>query len=172
MIRFICIMSVILLIIGCGTAVETISIPNGKITVVVDDSYFIGVNSGIIAKALYPHIYLRSGVSLTDGQLAHETLHCERQLAMGVSTWESTYVKSSSFRLTEELYGYRKQLDVDFPAPDSNAVHDAAWIAADSARNNAGLVEAHTITLLYNIPNLNQITVLNQLLSSVATPPG
>ncbi len=39
--------------------------------------------------------------------LAHERIHCERQLAIGVELWWQFYIKDYNFRYKEELLAHR-----------------------------------------------------------------
>lgn len=54
--------------------------------------------------------------NMTDGPdgalLAHESVHSERQLAMGVEDWFQAYYLDSMFRLAEETLAYRAQYQV------------------------------------------------------------
>lgn len=54
-------------------------------------------------------VYVPSGVTLNDHLIAHEQVHVERQLAMGVDNWWEEYLANPRFRLEEELAAYRGQ---------------------------------------------------------------
>lgn len=54
-------------------------------------------------------IYVPSGNELPPELIAHEEVHGERQLKMGVDAWWDEYIKSVSFRYEEELLAHRAE---------------------------------------------------------------
>ncbi len=69
------------------------------------------------AMAIHPFIFVRRHRLVDDGLMAHERLHCERQVAMGLLRWLWRYLTDTRFRYREELLGYRLELQIDDP-PD------------------------------------------------------
>jgi hypothetical protein len=51
-------------------------------------------------------IYNPSGLKLPPELVAHEIVHCERQLAMGVEAWWDRYLVDGQFRFEEELLAH------------------------------------------------------------------
>lgn len=68
----------------------------------------------------YGHkIYVPSGQPLAPELLAHELVHCERQLAIGVEKWWTLYLENASFRYEEELLAHRAEYQA-LMGPGSN----------------------------------------------------
>lgn len=59
--------------------------------------------------AYAPDIYVPSGRALPPELIAHESVHIERQLAMGVEKWWAMYLSSHEFRYEEELLAHRAE---------------------------------------------------------------
>lgn len=54
-------------------------------------------------------IYVTGRIPLQPAILAHELVHCERQIRMGVENWWSNYLVDKSFRYDEELLAHRAE---------------------------------------------------------------
>lgn len=52
-------------------------------------------------------IYVPSGVEIPPEILAHERIHCERQLAIGLDQWWDQYFFDKQFRLVEEVIAHQ-----------------------------------------------------------------
>ena len=54
----------------------------------------------------YGDIYNPSGLKLPPELIAHEKVHCERQIEMGVEAWWDCYLVDGAFRFNEELLAH------------------------------------------------------------------
>lgn len=52
-------------------------------------------------------IFVPSGKEIPPEILAHERIHCERQIKMGVETWWDQYLVDLKFRFDEELLAHK-----------------------------------------------------------------
>lgn len=59
--------------------------------------------------AMGDKIYVPSGIKLSPAIYAHELVHCDRQLKLGVETWWQKYVEDVNFRYWEELLAHRTE---------------------------------------------------------------
>ena len=55
----------------------------------------------------YPNIYYPSGGELPEYKIAHEMVHLNQQVRIGVKKWWTAFLNSSGFRLEQELEAYR-----------------------------------------------------------------
>lgn len=68
----------------------------------------MAANEGVIF-AYAPNIYVPSGASLPPELIAHESVHIQRQLAIGVELWWEKYLTDLPFRYEEELLAHRAE---------------------------------------------------------------
>lgn len=68
----------------------------------------MATNSGTIF-AFGEFIYVPSGKELPPELMAHELVHCERQLKQGVDEWWAQYLVDPDFRYHEELLAHRAE---------------------------------------------------------------
>lgn len=54
-------------------------------------------------------IFNPSGIEIPPELMAHEKIHGDRQLAMGVEAWWDRYLKDPDFRYEEELVAHRAE---------------------------------------------------------------
>ena len=54
-------------------------------------------------------IYVPSGNPLPPELLAHETVHCKRQMVLGVEEWWKRYLEDPVFRYYEEMLAHRAE---------------------------------------------------------------
>lgn len=66
-------------------------------------------NGGGVIFAYAPDIYVPSGNDLPPELLAHEAVHIERQLVIGVDNWWAQYLIDPEFRYHEELLAHRAE---------------------------------------------------------------
>lgn len=59
--------------------------------------------------AYAPDIYAPYLDTIPPELIAHETVHIERQLVVGVENWWAQYLSSSTFRYEEELLAHRAE---------------------------------------------------------------
>ena len=52
-------------------------------------------------------IFVPSGEEIEPEILAHEMVHCERQLSMGIAEWWDKYMADEQFRLAEEVLAHQ-----------------------------------------------------------------
>lgn len=57
-------------------------------------------------------IYCLDGSPLSSALMAHEMVHSERQIAMGVTLWWDTYLRDARFRFNEELLAHKREYEV------------------------------------------------------------
>ena len=73
---------------------------------------FPGASSMDVIFAYAPDIYIPSGRPLPPSLIAHEGVHVERQLEMGVEAWWARYLVDVQFRYNEELLAHRAEYRV------------------------------------------------------------
>lgn len=56
-------------------------------------------------------IYYRGDAALPPELLAHEKVHCARQLDIGIGAWWERYIAETAFRLDEELLAHRAEYE-------------------------------------------------------------
>lgn len=70
---------------------------------------FPGAASMNVIFAYAPNIYIPGGGTLPASLMAHESVHIERQLAIGVEAWWARYLTDIPFRYNEELLAHRAE---------------------------------------------------------------
>lgn len=70
---------------------------------------FPGVQRPGVIFSYAPDVYVPGGHTLPPSLVAHESVHVERQLVMGVEAWWDKYLVDTRFRYDEELLAHRAE---------------------------------------------------------------
>jgi hypothetical protein len=102
----------------------------------------------------YGHvIFAPQGRALSREIVAHEELHGERQLRLGVEAWWARYIASPEFRFLEELLAHQTEFQVlaatsGSPARRARTLHGvAAKLAAPLYGSLCSIAEAKRLIL-------------------------
>jgi hypothetical protein len=80
----------------------------------------------------YGHdIYNPTGAEIPNALLAHEGVHCARQLIQGVENWWEQYCRDEVFRYEEELLAHIREYEVGAWGLDRNQRRALLWHTAE-----------------------------------------
>lgn len=70
------------------------------------------VTGGKVIFTYGERIYNPGSAQLTDALFAHERVHADRQIAMGIEPWWDKYIEDNQFRFDEELPAHKAEYEV------------------------------------------------------------